>query len=117
MKIAKLIRYALSVTVLAALGLVGCSKLDIYSIDAPSDLQHRIDSIAAAKPNTGDTTYVIITTPIVGAENNSSGWWTAFSDNFTIPSNKLLHLEKKVVSEEKYCLIIKFYSFAVILST
>ncbi len=86
-------RYALFVSVLVALGLVGCSKLDIYSIDAPSDLQQRIDSIAAAKPNTGDTTYVTITTPIVGAENNSSGWWTAFSDNFTIPSNKLLHLE------------------------
>jgi len=83
----------LYVAVLAAFGLVGCEKLDIYSIDAPSDLQHRIDSIAAAKPNTGDTTYITITTPIVGAENNSSGWWSAFSDYFAIPSNKLLHLE------------------------
>jgi len=86
-------RCALYVAVLAAFGLVGCEKLDIYSIDAPSDLQHRIDSIAAAKPNTGDTTYITITTPIVGAENNSSGWWSAFSDYFAIPSNKLLHLE------------------------
>jgi len=79
--------------VLAALGLVGCQKLDIYSIDAPSDLQRRIDSIAAAKPNTGDTTYLTIATPIVGAEDNSAAWWTAFTDYFTIPTNKLLHLE------------------------
>jgi hypothetical protein len=93
MKTTKLMRYALYATVLAAFGLTGCEKLNTYSIDAPSDLQHRIDSIAAAKPNTGDTTYITITTPIVGAENNSSGWWTAFSDYFTIPSNKLLHLE------------------------
>jgi len=93
MKTTKLMRCALYVAVLAAFGLVGCEKLDIYSIDAPSDLQHRIDSIAAAKPNTGDTTYITITTPIVGAENNSSGWWSAFSDYFAIPSNKLLHLE------------------------
>ena len=79
--------------VLATLGLVGCEKLDNYSINAPSDLQHRIDSIAAAKPNTGDTTYLTIATAIVGAEDNSAGWWTAFSDYFSIPANKLLHLE------------------------
>lgn len=93
MKTTKLMRSALYAAVLAAFGLGGCEKLDLYSIKAPSDLQHRIDSIAAAKPNTGDTTYVTIATAIVGAENNSSGWWTAFSDYFTIPTNKLLHLE------------------------
>ncbi len=86
-------RYALYATVLAAFGLVGCEKLDLYSINAPSDLQHRIDSIAAAKPNTGDTTYINIATAIVGAEDNSAAWWTAFSDYFTIPTNKLLHIE------------------------
>lgn len=86
-------RCAFGAAVLAAFGLVGCEKLDIYSIDAPSDLQHRIDSIAAAKPNTGDTTYITITTAIVGAEDNSSGWWTAFSDYFAVPANKLLHME------------------------
>ena len=86
-------RYALGVVALLSLGLVGCEKLDTYSINSPADLQHRIDSIAAAKPNTGDTTYLIVSTPIVGAENNSAGWWTAFTDYFKIPSNKLLHLE------------------------
>jgi len=93
MKTTNLMMYALCAAVLAAFGLVGCESLDLYSIDAPADLQRKIDSIAAAKPNTGDTTYLIIATPIVGAEDNSSGWWTAFSDYFTIPTNKLLHLE------------------------
>lgn len=93
MKTTNLMRCALYAAVLAAFGLVGCESLDFYSIDAPSDLQRRIDSIAAAKPNTGDTTYLIITTPIVGPEDNSAGWWAFFSDYFTIPSNKLLHLE------------------------
>lgn len=93
MKITKLMRRALGAAVLAAIGLVGCEKVDMYSIHAPSDLKHRIDSIAASKPNTGDTTYLTIATAIVGAEDNSSAWWTAFSDYFSIPTNKLLHLE------------------------
>ena len=95
MKTTKLIRCALYATVLAAFGLVGCEQLDIYSIDAPSDLQSRIDSIAAekAKHSTGDTTYLNIATAIVGAEDNSAGWWTSFSDYFAIPTNKLLQLE------------------------
>jgi len=95
MKTTRLIRCALCATVLAAFGLVGCEKLDIFSIDAPSDLQRRIDSIAAAKASvdTGDTTFLTIATAIVGPEDNSAGWWKFFSDYFTIPSNTLLHLE------------------------
>jgi len=83
------------VAVFASLGLVGCEKLDLYSIDAPSDLQRRIDSIAAVKAsqNTGDTTYLNIATAMVGPEDNSAGWWAYFSDYFAIPTNKLLHLE------------------------
>ncbi len=60
MKTTKLIRCALGAAVLAVFGLVGCESPDFYSIDAPADLQHRIDSIEAAKPNTGDTTYLTI---------------------------------------------------------
>ncbi len=95
MKIAKLMRYALSVAVLIAFSLAGCEELDTYSIDAPSDLQHKIDSIAEAKANanTGDTTFLTINTAIVGAEDNSAGWWVSFSDYFAVPTNKLLHLE------------------------
>lgn len=95
MKTSKLIKYALYAAILAALALVGCEKLDPYSIDAPPDLQNKIDSIAAveASKDTGDTTYIDIATTIVGPEDNSAAWWTEFSDYFTIPSNKLLHLE------------------------
>jgi hypothetical protein len=93
MKTTKVIRGFFYAAILAAFALVGCEEMDIYSIDSPSDLQRRIDSIAAAKPNTGDTTYLTIATPIVGAENNSAAWWTAFSDYFAVPTNKLLHLE------------------------
>ncbi len=92
MKITKLMRCVLYVF-LASFSLVGCDELGGFSIDSPSDLLSRIDSIANSKPNTGDTTYVTINNVIVGNEDNSSGWWTAFSDNFSIPSNKLLHLE------------------------
>jgi len=94
-KTTKLMRYGLYASVLAAFSIVGCEQLETYSIDAPSDLQSKIDSIADAKASmdTGDTTYIDIATAIVGAEDYSSGWWTAFSDYFTVPSNKLLHIE------------------------
>lgn len=95
MNITKLMWCALCAVVLVAFSLVGCEEMDIYTIDAPSDLQARIDSIADAKAgvDTGDTTYLTIATAIVGAEDNSAAWWTAFSDYFTIPTNKLLRLE------------------------
>lgn len=72
---------------------VGCSEIDMFSINAPDDLQDRIDAIANNKVDRGDTTTVVISTAIAGAEDCSSGWWTSFSDYFEIPSNKLLHLE------------------------
>src|SRR5690554_3346189 len=95
MKTTKLIKYALFAAILASFALVGCEKIDTYSIDAPADLQSRIDSIAAAKASkdTGDTTYLDINTAIVGAEDFSSGWNAAHSDYFSIAPNKLLHLE------------------------
>lgn len=94
MKTAKPIRIASLGVLLVAIGLAGCEELDIYSIDAPADLQDRIDSIAAANDrDTGDTTYLTVSTVFVGADDNSSGWWSAFSDYFTIPTNKLLHIE------------------------
>lgn len=93
MKTIKLMKCVLYATVLAAFVVVGCEDLEIYSINAPADLQRRIDSIAALKPNTGDTTYLIIVSAIVGPENNSAAWWAHFSDYFTIPANKLLHLD------------------------
>lgn len=81
--------------ILMAFSLIGCEETEIYTIEAPSDLQARIDSIAAAKAGVdrGDTTYLDIATAIVGAEDNSTGWNGAHSDYFSVPSNELLHLE------------------------
>lgn len=95
MKITKLTRCVLGAAVLVAFSLVGCEMSDIYSIDSPSDLQSKIDSIAAANASvdTGDTTYLTISTTLVGLEDNSAAWWAYFSDYFSIPTNKLLHLE------------------------
>ncbi|MBU2912383.1 hypothetical protein [Reichenbachiella agariperforans] len=95
MKKTRLMSCVLFAAFFIAFALAGCEEDEIYRIDAPSDLQARIDSVAAAKAgiDTGDTTYIDIATAIVGAEDYSSAWWTAFSDYFTIPSNKLLHLE------------------------
>lgn len=74
--------------------LSSCDKFEVYEIDAPADLQEKIDSIKQANnPQRGDTLKLDILTAIVGAEDNSAGWWTEFSDYFTVPSNRLLHLE------------------------
>ncbi len=91
MKATKFIGWALCASILV----LGCEKLELYLIDAPDDLKSKIDSIAEAKANaqTGDTTYIDIATAIVGSEDYSAAWWTSFSDYFTIPADKLLHLE------------------------
>lgn len=94
MKTTILIRCTLCAAVLIAFSLVGCEEVEIYKIDAPADLQARIDSIAAAKEgNAGDTTFIDIATAIVGAEDYSSPWWTDFSDYFAVPSGRMLTLE------------------------
>lgn len=95
MKTTKLILNVLLIVVIAAFSLVGCQQLELYSIDTPSDLQDRIDSIAAekSKVDTGDTTYIDIARLLVGEDDNSAGWWTEFTDYFSVPVNKLLTLE------------------------
>ncbi|MFY0624877.1 MAG: hypothetical protein JXR07_01200 [Reichenbachiella sp.] len=95
MKTTKLIKSALFAAVLVAFSLIGCEEEELYTINDPANRLHLIDSIQAAKDaiDTGDTTFIDITTAIVGAEDYSSAWFTAFSDYFTVPSNKLLRLE------------------------
>lgn len=57
-------------------------------------MQEKIDSIYDANNKVeGDTITIPITVPNCGADDNSSGWWTEFSQYFTIPANRLLHLE------------------------
>jgi len=94
MKRSKLMLSVLCAAAFTAAVSVSCSEISMIEIDAPADLQSKIDSIAAANNvDRGDTTTITINTAIVGAEDCSSGWWGAFSDCFEVPANKLLHFE------------------------
>ena len=78
------------------LALTGCDgEIERYEIDAPKDIQQKIDSIAEekAKIDTGDTVYITIANSIVGAEDCSTGWNGATSQWFAVPSNRLLHID------------------------
>ena len=80
---------------LAAAVSVGCTALEPYTIDAPADLKDKIAEYEAEKQQgqSDDYTEITITTAIVGAEDNSSGWWSEFSQYFTVPSGKKLFIE------------------------
>ena len=95
MKKSNLLGMALCLFGLGASLLTSCDKnYSLYEIDAPSDLQEKIDSIKKANdPQKGDTLYLDILTTIVGPEDNSAAWWTEFSDYFKVPSGRLLHLD------------------------
>ena len=69
--------------------------IERYNIDAPDKIQQLADSIAEekAKIDTGDTVYVTIANSIVGAEDCSTGWDGATSQWFTVPANRLLHID------------------------
>jgi hypothetical protein len=101
MKTTKLMRCALCAAVLAAIFLVGCQKLDTYSIDAPSDLQRRIDSIAnsairkqqiadsiAAAKAAALEARLITDVYQVGNTDNSTGWWGGHSKYYRLATNK-----------------------------
>ena len=74
---------------------VGCTGLEPYTIDAPDDLAEKIAAYKAEKEagKSDDYEEIDITTAIVGAEDNTSGWWTEFSQYFNVPSGKKLFLE------------------------
>ena len=91
MKLRKLMLFAAC----AAVATVSCSPLEPYTIDAPSDLKEKIAEYEAEKAagQSDDYTEIPITVAIAGAEDNSSGWWTEFSQYFAVPSGKKLFLE------------------------
>ena len=95
MKIQKLMLELLSGLAFVAAVSIGCSEVGNFYVDAPADLQSKIDSIAAAKQavDTGDTTYVDITTAVVGATDCTTAWWGDFSQSFEVPAGQLLHFE------------------------
>lgn len=85
---------ALGATVLA---LVGCAGLEPYTINAPADLADKIAEYQAEKeagkklPDGAEE--IDITTKTVGDVGNTSGWFTAFSQDFTVPAGKKLVLQ------------------------
>jgi hypothetical protein len=95
MKTQKLMLKAfIAVAALAAVSM-GCQGLEPYAVDAPADLADKIAEYEAEKQanQSDDYTEITITTAIAGAEDNSSGWWTEFSQYFVVPSGKKLVVE------------------------
>ena len=95
MKIGKWILKAHCATALTAAVSVGCTGLEPYTIDAPDDLAEKIAAYKAEKEagKSDDYEEIDITVAVVGAEDNSSGWWTEFSQYFLVPSGKKLFVE------------------------
>jgi hypothetical protein len=86
---------ALCAAAFAAVVSAGCTGLEPYSVTPPDDLAQKIAEYEAEKAakQTDDYTEITITTALVGAEDNSSAWWSEFSQYFTVPSGKKLVLE------------------------
>ena len=86
---------AIFATAFTAAVTVGCTGLEPYTIDAPDDLAEKIAAYKAEKEagKSDDYEEIAITTAIVGAEDNTSGWWTEFSQYFYVPSGKKLFIE------------------------
>ncbi|MBQ9193952.1 MAG: hypothetical protein IJ156_09565 [Bacteroidales bacterium] len=86
--------FALGAAAAAAVS-VGCSDVSLYKIDAPDDLQARIDEIAERnKPvETDGKTSVVVTKFEIGASDYSTGWWGDHSQSFEVAPGKLLHIE------------------------
>ena len=95
MKIGKWILKALSATAFTAAVSIGCTGLEPYTVDAPDDLAEKIAAYKAEKEagKSDDYEEITITTAIVGAEDNTSGWWSEFSQYFNVPSGKKLFVE------------------------
>ena len=74
---------------------VGCQGLEPYSVNPPADLEDKIAEYEAEKQanQSDDYSEITITTAIVGAEDNSAGWWSEFSQYFNVPSGKKLVIE------------------------
>ena len=94
MKLRKLMLYALGAAAAAAVS-VACSDVSLYKIDAPEDLQSRIDEIAEKnKPvETDGKTSVVVTKFEIGASDYSTGWWGDHSQSFEVAPGRLLHIE------------------------
>lgn len=95
MKTQNLMLKALVAFAAAAAVSMGCTGLEPYEVNAPEDLAQKIAEYEAEKQagQSDDYTEITITSAIVGAEDNSAGWWSEFSQYFVVPSGKKLVVE------------------------
>jgi len=90
MKSRKLNLCALCAAVVASFSLVGCEEDDIYKVNAPEDLQDRIDAIAAANAANSKTEELVGMMEdvyTIGNTDYSSGWWSSWSKYYVIPND------------------------------
>ncbi len=100
MKITKLMWCAMCAVVLVAFSLVGCEETEFYKIDAPADLQTKIDSIAniaVRQKEIADSIEAARAAAMearliediyqVGNTDNSSGWWGGHSKYYRLEDN------------------------------
>ena len=84
----------LGAVIAAFFTVAGCAGLEPYTIDAPEELAGEIAEYKAEKEAENmvpdDAVEIELSPAIVGAEDNSSAWWTDFSQYFTIPVAKKL---------------------------
>lgn len=78
----------------AFFALAACTGLQTYEIDSPEDLPEKIAQYEAEKEAEqevpDDAVGIELSPEVVGAEDNTSPWWTDFSQYFTIPVAKKL---------------------------
>lgn len=100
MKKAILMMRALCAIILVAFSLIGCEEIEVYTIEAPSDLQARIDSIANISVRQKEIADSIAAAEAaamearlaediyqVGNTDNSSGWWGGHSKYYRLEDN------------------------------
>ncbi len=100
--------FRLSTLCATILALIGCVGLEPYVINAPEDLAEKIAEYQKEKegekvlPDGAEE--IDITTKVVGSAGNDDGWWTSFSQYFTIPAAKkvVLQFENYGTGTENY---------------
>lgn len=71
---------------LAMVAMTSCEGSDLYRVGAPDWTSEKADSIAAAK-----AAAIVTLTPtpeVLGEENNTTAWWTVFTDDYKLEPGK-----------------------------
>lgn len=87
---------ALSASVFGLMLMTSCEGSDIYTVETPDWLQAKVDSIAAEKEahkNDEPAEKTVFLTPsIIGALDNSSGFWAEHTENVLVKPGKTVYV-------------------------